>query len=153
RKLYTNIPGDDYMTAGWNTLFWDFTKPVPESVRKISAECGDRAAVMAVMRDYPELRLYPNRGEDWYQITHVSVSKYSGIAYLTGITGIDTKDVIAFGDDFNDIEMLENCGAGVAMENADTAVKQAARFVCGSNEDDGLARFLDEHILGENYGE
>jgi hydroxymethylpyrimidine pyrophosphatase-like HAD family hydrolase len=141
------------MTAGWNTLFWDFTKPVPESVRKISAECGDRAAVMAVMRDYPELRLYPNRGEDWYQITHVSVSKYSGIAYLTGITGIDTKDVIAFGDDFNDIEMLENCGAGVAMENADTAVKQAARFVCGSNEDDGLARFLDEHILGENYGE
>ena len=53
----------------------------------------------------------------------------------------------AFGDDVNDVEMVRNCGTGVAVDNAIDAVKAAAKYACGNNEDDGVAKWLEQHIL------
>ena len=52
----------------------------------------------------------------------------------------------AFGDNYNDIEMIEFAGMGVAMENAEDILKQRADYVALSNEDDGLGKFLKEII-------
>lgn len=52
----------------------------------------------------------------------------------------DTKDaLVACGDGFNDISMIEYAGMGVAMENAQPAVKEVANFITRSNDDDGIA--------------
>ena len=52
----------------------------------------------------------------------------------------DTKDaLVACGDGFNDISMIEYAGMGVAMENAQPAVKRVANFITRSNDDDGIA--------------
>ncbi|MCF0246315.1 MAG: HAD hydrolase family protein, partial [Ileibacterium sp.] len=53
---------------------------------------------------------------------------------------------MTFGNDNNDKEMLEGC-VGVAMGNALPEIKEAARYVTGSNREDGVARFLEKHVL------
>ena len=89
------------------------------------------------MKDYPELRVFPNNGEHWHQITHKPASKFNAVSYLSNMTGVALSDILSFGDDFNDIEMLEKCGIGVAVENAVADAKKAADFVCDTNDNDG----------------
>jgi hydroxymethylpyrimidine pyrophosphatase-like HAD family hydrolase len=57
------------------------------------------------------------------------------------------SDIIAFGDDYNDMEMLKNCGVGVAVANACDEAKSAADYVCGSNDEDGAANWLEINML------
>ena len=60
------------------------------------------------------------------------------------ICGIALEDVTAFGDDAPDIGMLKLCGTGVAMGNAIDTVKEAADIVIGSNDEDGIAKYLEQ---------
>lgn len=52
--------------------------------------------------------------------------------------------VMAFGDSFNDLEMLSTVGFGVAMGNGEEAAKVAAQFVCPSVDEDGVLRGLQD---------
>ena len=69
-----------------------------------------------------------------------------GIRLIAEKHGISLDQVAAFGDDYNDIEMLGACGIGIAVENALDEVKAAAAQICGSNESDGVARWLEENL-------
>ena len=60
--------------------------------------------------------------------------------------GVPASQIVAFGDDFNDIGMLKVCGTGIAMDNAIEEVKNAADQVCDSNEADGVAKWMEEHL-------
>ncbi|MFA0441241.1 HAD family hydrolase [Vibrio sp. 10N.286.49.C2] len=63
--------------------------------------------------------------------------------------GYDATQVMAVGDNHNDISMLEYAGLGVAMENADDTVKSNAQVTCPTdNNNDGLARLIREKIKG-----
>ncbi len=70
--------------------------------------------------------------------------KASGLKRLTKRWGISPEQCAAFGDGGNDIEMLNYCGYSYAMENASDSVKAAAKFVCPSNEEDGVLATLEE---------
>jgi len=59
---------------------------------------------------------------------------------------LTTKNAMAFGDSYNDITMLQTAGIGVAMGNAEDAIKAVSKHVTTSNEDDGVAVAL-RHIL------
>lgn len=73
--------------------------------------------------------------------------KASGLKRLTARWGISPAQCAAFGDGGNDIEMLRYCEYGYAMGNAPDEVKRAAKFVCPSNEEDGVLVTL-EQIFG-----
>ena len=133
--------------SGWNYVYNSFLTPVVENVCKVSVECADPEIVMDILRNYPDLRVFPNNGEHWHQITHASASKFNAIAYLSKITNIAQQDIIAFGDDYNDIEMLEKCGVGVAVENAVAGAKKAADFICDSCDNDGVAKYIEKYLL------
>lgn len=60
---------------------------------------------------------------------------------------IKQSEMIAVGDGFNDISMIEYAGLGVAMGNADDAVKQMADYVTLSNDEDGVAQVINKFIL------
>jgi hydroxymethylpyrimidine pyrophosphatase-like HAD family hydrolase len=75
------------------------------------------------------------------------VSKASGLAQLCARLGVRQSEVLAFGDGLNDREMLAWAGHGVAVANADDAVKDIADAVTGSNDEDGVAQVL-ERTLG-----
>ena len=59
---------------------------------------------------------------------------------------IDKSEIVAFGDDMNDKEMLVSMGSGVAMGNAIEEVKVIADYICDTNDNDGVAKWLDENI-------
>jgi hypothetical protein len=61
--------------------------------------------------------------------------------------GMSMQDVVAFGDNFNDISMLETAGMGVAMGNADDAVKARANVVIGDNTTRSIADFISTRLL------
>ena len=74
------------------------------------------------------------------------INKGQGILDICAVLGIDPAQVISFGDAANDIPMLEAAGMGVAMGNAQEAVKAAADMVTLSNNDDGIAAALEKLI-------
>lgn len=83
----------------------------------------------------------------WYKFTRKNVTKENAIMRITEVYGFGTESIIAFGDDFADIGMLELCGLGVAMGNAIDEVKNKADVVIGSNDEEGIAYFIEENIL------
>lgn len=88
----------------------------------------------------------------WYKFTKKGVTKEQAIEKLCAVCGIRTQEIVAFGDDFADMRMLQLCGTGVAMGNAVEEVKKAADVVIGSNEEDGIAEYLasfQDGIQGE----
>ena len=62
--------------------------------------------------------------------------------------GMKREDLLAFGDGYNDIPMLQFAGTGVAMGNAAEEIKKAADEVAPSNNDDGIAIFLENEMKG-----
>ncbi|MFP8879519.1 MAG: Cof-type HAD-IIB family hydrolase [Myxococcota bacterium] len=73
--------------------------------------------------------------------------KWAALARLAANAGISTEQIIAVGDDTNDIEMIRGAGTGVAMGNATDAVKQAADFVVRSNAEGGVVDAIDRAML------
>jgi Cof subfamily protein (haloacid dehalogenase superfamily) len=61
--------------------------------------------------------------------------------------GIGREEMIAVGDGFNDLSMIEYAGLGVAMENARDTIKQKADYVTLSNDEDGVAHVINKFVL------
>lgn len=80
------------------------------------------------------------------EFNSAGVDKGVGLAMLRSRLGIDRAHVIAFGDNENDLEMLEAAGIGVAMGNAKQYVKDVANEVTGDNDHDGVAEFLEKYF-------
>ena len=75
-----------------------------------------------------------------------SVNKWEGIMHVARAHGITADQIVAIGDDVNDLHMIENAGLGVAMGNARDEIKSIAKRVIGTNHEEGLARFLEELV-------
>jgi Cof subfamily protein (haloacid dehalogenase superfamily) len=81
------------------------------------------------------------------EITVKGVTKASGISLLAETTGFAPEEIIAVGDSENDLHMIEYAGLGVAMGNAIPALKNAADWITGSNDEDGIADVIERFIL------
>lgn len=74
-------------------------------------------------------------------------SKIKGVERLGDIFGFTLDEVMAFGDSDNDMEMLSGVGIGVAMGNAEEAVKEAATYTTDSNNNNGISKALAHYGL------
>ena len=81
------------------------------------------------------------------QIMNKDVTKWTSISDLIKKENINEKDVIAFGDDYNDYEMIKNAGIGVAMENAEKCIKEIADAITDSNMNEGVSNFIKKELL------
>jgi len=81
-------------------------------------------------------------------MNHVGIGKARGMRVLCDILGIKREEVIAIGDEMNDIDMLEEAGLGVAMGNAPDRVKEYADETADICENDGAAKILEKYFLG-----
>jgi len=79
-------------------------------------------------------------------VLHNEAMKSKGVAALAKHWGIMQSEIVAFGDDTIDIDLLEYCGVGVAVSNALDEVKAIANHICDSNDNDGVAKWLEQHI-------
>jgi Cof subfamily protein (haloacid dehalogenase superfamily) len=83
----------------------------------------------------------------YLEFVHKNASKAIALEKLGEYYGINKDEMIAVGDGFNDLSMIEYAGLGVAMDNAPEEVKQASDFVTLSNEEDGVAYVIEKFIL------
>lgn len=84
----------------------------------------------------------------WLEIAQKGVEKYKGITEVAKLEGILNKNIIAFGDGLNDVEMLKKCGIGVAMQNALPKVKEKADYITSrTNNENGVVEFLKEYLV------
>ena len=84
---------------------------------------------------------------EFLEITHIGATKGQALKFLAESENLSATQVIAIGDNYNDYDMIQYAGIGVAMGNAPEDVRQAANFVTGANTEDGVALFLENYIL------
>ncbi|WP_214480596.1 Cof-type HAD-IIB family hydrolase [Bacillus sp. SM2101] len=80
------------------------------------------------------------------QIMNKNVSKKTGILRLCNHFGVKQSDVIVFGDDYNDLDMFNMNGYGIAMANAVQELKEIADEVTDTNDNDGVAKILERMV-------
>ena len=77
----------------------------------------------------------------------LKATKGNALRWCADHFGFDMSEALAFGDSLNDVSMLQAAGTGVAMGNAREDVKALGFPTCGTNAEDGVARYIEQHIL------
>lgn len=147
-ELYWNRKenkSEQYMPDAIYDDFKDFKHPVfkiciqttDENVAsKIAASVGSDLCDYILFSDIP-----------WFKLAPKTATKENAILYLSEYLKISTDEMVAFGDDFSDIGMLKLCGTGVAMGNAIPQVKEIANSQTLTNDEDGVASYIEKNIL------
>lgn len=117
----------------------------PENAHKMLC-IGDPADILAMEEslrgEYPDLVMIKS-APYFLEIMHSQVNKSNALRYLCQAMRISPADVVAFGDNYNDIDMLECAGMGIAMGNAPEAVKEKADRTTLDNDHEGVYEALD----------
>jgi len=145
-QLYTNFNASIIWT---NTDYKNMNiKYLPKTdIDKIIIEMESLDRIKEISKFLPqELYLEINEGKLGL-IMNKGATKWNAINELTKYFNIDIKNTIAFGDDFNDLEMIKYCGTGVAMENGIEEIRNNAKYICGNNEENGIAKWIKENII------
>lgn len=129
-----------------NSTYTDF-KDFNDRSLKISIEIFDEKQVEELKRLLTGYDCVRFSDGCWYKFTKEGITKEKAIEETCNICNWKLEDIIAFGDDLVDIGMLKLCGLGVAMGNAIDEVKEIADIVIGSNDEDGIAEYLENEFL------
>lgn len=112
---------------------------------------GDNSFFSGFREDFNGIRENPaalvQSESNYLEILPEGVNKGRALDKLQEILGLNKENIICFGDNMNDIEMLQNAGTGIAMENARSEVKEAADQLTSSHNDDGVGCFLNNLYL------
>ncbi len=111
-----------------------------------------------LVRDYPAwpelaeafrdtVHVLATDGGTLVQIMHRDASKEAAVAGILEAEGVAPRAVLVCGDDANDLGLFQLCGFPVAMANAIPALKARAAVITASNNDDGVARVLEQFVL------
>ena len=111
---------------------------------------GEASRLMLLEKDmYEELKdcMGVYRSEPYFlELVPKGIDKAQSLAVLLEKIGATREEMIAIGDGFNDKSMIEFAGLGVAMDNAQDVVKQAADYITLSNEEDGVAAVVEKFM-------
>lgn len=133
--------------ALYKAIYYDYSKPLEHIAYKIVAELPDNETAYKIAGKFVDCRVICYRDDSRYSFINKNAGKIQAIKSLAKYLNIKLSDIIAFGDDLNDIEMLQQCGYGVAVSNAVKEVLNVADYVTDSNDEDGVARFIEQNIF------
>lgn len=85
----------------------------------------------------------------FYEIMPKGIDKGKSLVEIGSYLDFDIKDTLAFGDEENDLAMIKNAGTGVVMGNSRKEIQELADYVTKSNDDDGIAFYLEKFILNK----
>lgn len=138
---------EDYLTrAPIHIAYSGGCQAMLELGERLCAELGDRVQVLYT--------LYPTKDFALVDILNARASKGVGLADVAQRYGIRREEVMAIGDNHNDVEMLNFAGTPVVMANAEPELKSHARYyLTNSNDEHGVARAIERFILKAQAGE
>jgi Cof subfamily protein (haloacid dehalogenase superfamily) len=113
---------------------------------RFKSQCDLEIAKQNIERSFPEVNVF-EVGNIGLEITEKLASKKDSLEKLCTYLNVDSLNVLAIGDNGNDVEMLKWAGVGVAMKNAVVQAKEVTNFICEDNDHDGAAHFLEEFLL------
>lgn len=126
-RKHFNCPLPKCLVVGEPTKLAELEKKMHEKLKD----------VMSVYRSEPFfLELLP-----------LGIDKAKSLAVLLERIGLTREEMMACGDGFNDLSMIQFAGMGVAMANAQDVVKEAANHITASNEECGVAKVVEEFFL------
>ena len=163
RSILDLAPKAEVTVAAGKTVYWnsdrisesvklrkavynDYSAELKVNANKIVAELPDEAIAHEIA-DRTACRLQCYRGERWYAFLPVKSGKIDAIKALSKQSGISLENIVSFGDDSNDIEMLRMCGKGIAVANAVPEALSTSDEVALSNDEDGVANWLRINCL------
>ncbi|MBE9119611.1 HAD family phosphatase [Tychonema sp. LEGE 07199] len=133
----------------------DLRRDMPGEPTKVLALCENPEVLhglLSMMRKrYTPAELYLTQSvATFFEATHPLASKGDGVQYLAEkVLGLQPAQVMAIGDNFNDLEMISYAGVGVAMGNAPDGVKAIADWVAPDVEEDGVVAAIEQFVLGD----
>jgi Cof subfamily protein (haloacid dehalogenase superfamily) len=148
-RLYAERSGIEH------TVIKDLRRDLPGEPTKVLALCETPEVLdglLSSMRQrYTPAELYLTRSvATFFEATHPLANKGAAVQYIAeDLLGLRPENVMAIGDNFNDVEMISYAGVGVAMGNAPDAVKAGANWVAPDVEEDGVAAAIEQFVLGD----
>lgn len=132
------------------TVVDDLLQFVDQPISKVLFRAEDSSVLSDYLALLPDdVRALVSTKVALVQIMARTASKGDALQAVLGRWDLSLEHVIAFGDDVNDVEMVEGSRVGVAMANAVDEVKAVANCVTASNDEDGVAVVLERLLAGE----
>lgn len=139
RYLSDSYTMEDFIAERGGKIQKGIVFPRPDRIEAIREAIGQNPSIRVV-----------SSGEDNLEFTSRHADKGKGVLALAKVLNIQPEEIIAVGDSENDLAMLRVAGMPVAMGNAAPEVKAAAKYVTGTNLEDGVARMIHRFVLEEN---
>jgi len=142
-----NIGSYGYLPAYHTDCFANFAGGIYELAIELTADLTEAQRLATLLRcNFDDIH-FTCVVNDLLLIAPVGVNKFDGVTRLAEHAGVKLENIVVFGDSLNDLEMIQQIPNSVAVGNARDEVKAAARWVCGTNDQGGVARWLETHIL------
>lgn len=142
--IYSNVPIPEWGAA----VFSEFPAlPTESIIYKLLLSCEVRNIEQEVKEALTADTYMTVAEGKLIQIMSAAATKWNGVRAMLKAAGVRQSDAVYFGDDYDDIEPIKNCGVGVAVSNAIAEVLGAADVITESNDRDGVARYLEKSLL------
>ncbi|MCQ2535241.1 MAG: Cof-type HAD-IIB family hydrolase [Clostridia bacterium] len=130
----------------WHGTIWTDFSDFNNVCLKMCVEIFDDDKVEELIKALPDCDAIRFSDGFWYKFTRKNITKENAINLICDKLNIDVKDIYAFGDDYADIGMLKMAGKGIAMGNSIPELMAVADIVIGSNDEDGIGKFIDSFL-------
>jgi Cof subfamily protein (haloacid dehalogenase superfamily) len=145
-KYYVSYKTQPYYLDYMHGIYYDFSKPLSKETYKITSEIFDKKILPEINSKFDECKVIEFSGENWCGFYPEGTGKMKAIEIISECENISLSDIVAFGDDYNDIEMIKKSGIGIAMENGIEEIKKISDYICENNNKDGVGQWIEKNI-------
>jgi Cof subfamily protein (haloacid dehalogenase superfamily) len=140
----------DYANDHWSvgkkaTVITDFSDGIKADALYLDGNVGKLIA--DITDGFPEVRVVTYSDVSLVTIVHREATKLNALMTVERALNIMTDEIVAFGDDYSDIDWLSYCINSVAVANAINEVKSVANYICGDCDADGVAKWLEDNVI------
>lgn len=149
-NLYTT-KANEYVNEYYQRTKMDITVvenflDIKEDISKILMKC-DRQRLLEIQKEFSDFAPYARilfSELDLLEFMSLDTNKGAGLKTICDLYGIDIKDAVAVGDNYNDIEMIKMAGLGISVNNAVDALKDVSDYVLEhSNDEDAICELIN----------
>lgn len=151
-RYVTNPAVADYVRSTRKSLpdLWELMREMEghglDKIHAMFIDAEERKEANLRIRELGDLEITSAMQKN-LEVNAPGVDKGQGLLRLGRLLGISQEEIMACGDGGNDLAMIRSAGVGVAMANAQEAVKEAADYITFSNEEDGVAAAIEKFAL------
>jgi len=148
-RLYQSISGIEPVPVGDLTAYLRVGRYDPTKVLVVAGEDDLDRLIPALENEFGG-SLHMTKSKPYFlEFSHPAVNKAAALQKVAEYYGIARENIIAVGDSYNDLEMIEYAGLGVAVANAREDIRERADFVTCANTEGAIAGVVNKFIFGE----